>query len=125
VKGTEYRNGLLERVIRNWENKNEISTLVSCSPVEEVVCDLGVDHHASLTSQDLIEGRNTVGNHLSVLVLQHLVQHIHQVQLYICVCMGVGVGVGVGGERRVLCVCVLLMYTFNICTDKQIYSVKD
>ena len=43
------------------------------SPVEEVVCNLGVDDHAPLTGQDLIEGRDAVGNHLSILVLQHLV----------------------------------------------------
>ena len=38
------------------------------SPVEEVVCNLGVDDHAPLTGQDLIEGRDAVGNHLSILV---------------------------------------------------------
>ena len=52
-----------------WDLGNGMFLVQTSSPVEEVVCNLGVDDHASLTGQDLIESRDAVGNHLSILVL--------------------------------------------------------
>ena len=78
-----------------WDTGNGMFLVQTSSPVEKVVCNLGVDDHTPLTGQDLIEGRDAVGNHLSILVLQHLVQYVHQVELYVCACVCVCV-----------CVCV-------------------
>ena len=63
------------------------------SPVEEVVGNLGVHDHPSLGRKDLVQSRDAVGDDLHILVPQHLVQYVHQVQLY------EGRGVGGGGSE--------------------------
>ena len=54
---------------QEWDLGSGMFLVQTSSPVEEVVCNLGIDDHAPLTSQDLIESRDAVGNHLSILVL--------------------------------------------------------
>ena len=61
--------GILKMKYQEWDLGNEMFLVQTSSPVEEVVCNLGVDNHAPLTGQDLIESRDAVGNHLSILVL--------------------------------------------------------
>ena len=57
------------------------SSKVKHTPVEEVVCNLGVEDHASLIGKDLREGGDAVCNHLGVAISQHLIQDVHKVHL--------------------------------------------
>lgn len=51
-------------------------------PVEEIVCDLCINDHASFVSQDLTESWDAVGHNLWITIPQHLIENIDKIQLF-------------------------------------------